>query len=207
MAALIVSIVLGYGLGNIQTAYLLGRWIGKIDIRKHGTTNAGASNAAVTLGLGYGIVTFIIDGAKGFLALFLVRQWFPEQPTLPLVTGIFAVLGHIYPFYLEFRGGKGMAALFGVLLAADWRLGLTAFGIQALVTVVGNYVALGSLVVLVLLPFITYYMDPSPIRMGLILGISALLVYQHLPNLRKIISGKEKKFWAVVLKKGDPSVF
>lgn len=200
MIPLLLSIALGYGLGNIQTAYFLGRWARKIDIRKHGTTNAGASNAAVTLGLGYGLVTFIIDGAKGFLALFLVRHWFPEQPTLPLLAGIFAILGHIYPLFLGFRGGKGMAALFGVLLAADWRLGLIAFGIQALITLVSSYVALGSLAVLTLLPIYYYHLDPSPVRLGLILAVSSWIFRLHVPNLRKIYKGAERGFWEVVLK-------
>lgn len=201
MTALIISIGLGYLFGNIQTAYYLGKWTRKIDIREHGTANAGASNVTLTLGLGYGIVTFLIDVSKGFLALFLVRHYFPSEPTIALLAGIFAILGHIYPFFMGFRGGKGVSTLYGVLLAADWRVGLIAFGIQSLITLVSNYVAVGSIAVFILLPFITYHFDHSLTRLGLTVAIMSLLFFQHLPNLRKIYSGSERGFWEVLLKK------
>jgi acyl phosphate:glycerol-3-phosphate acyltransferase len=201
MTPLIVSAGLGYLFGNFQTAYFLGRWAGKTDIRQHGTANAGASNVALTLGLKYGIFTFIIDGSKGFLAVFLVRHYFPGRPTLELLAGIFAIMGHIYPFYLGFRGGKGVATLYGVLLAADWRVGLIAFGIQSLITMASNYVAVGSIGVFILLPFIFYHFDQSLIRLGLTVAVSSFLFVLHLPNLRKIYSGSERGFWGVLLKK------
>ncbi len=201
MTALIISIGLGYLFGNIQTAYFLGKWTSKIDIRDYGTTNAGASNVTITLGLGYGIVTFLVDAAKGFLAVFLVRYYWTTEPTMALLAGIFAILGHIYPFFLGFRGGKGVATLYGVLLAADWRVGLLAFGIQSVITLISNYVAVGSIAVFILLPFIAYHFDPSLIRLGLTVAIMSLLFFQHLPNLRKIYSGSERGFWEVLLKK------
>jgi glycerol-3-phosphate acyltransferase PlsY len=203
MSALLVCTGLGYLFGNIQTSYFLGKWTRKIDIRDHGTANAGASNVALTLGLGYGIITFIIDGAKGFMALFLVRHYWPGEPTMALMAGIFAIMGHVYPFYLGFRGGKGVATLYGVLLAADWRVGLIAFGIQSLITLVSNYVAVGSIAVFILLPFILYHFDHSLVRVGLITAVSTLLLIKHLPNLQHIYKGEEKGFWGVIFKKGS----
>jgi acyl phosphate:glycerol-3-phosphate acyltransferase len=200
MTAWFLSTGLGYLFGNIQTSYFLGKWTRNIDIRDHGTANAGASNIALTLGLGYGLVTFFIDGAKGFTAVFLVRQYWPGEPTMALLAGIAAILGHIYPFYLGFRGGKGAATLYGVLLAVDWRVGLIAFGIQSLLTLVSNYVAVGSIAVFILLPFITYHFDPSPFRLGLIAAVSALLLIKHLPNLQHIRKGEEKGFWGVIFR-------
>jgi glycerol-3-phosphate acyltransferase PlsY len=88
-----------------------------------------------------------------------------------------------------------------VLLAVDWRVGLIAFGIQSLVTLVSNYVAAGSIAVFILLPFIAYLFDHSLIRLGLTVAVLFLLFFKHLPNLRLISEGKEKRFWDVVLKK------
>jgi glycerol-3-phosphate acyltransferase PlsY len=201
MVALIISTGLGYLFGNIQTSYFLGKWTRKIDIRDHGTSNAGASNITITLGLGYGIFTFLVDAAKGFLAVFLVRCFWPTELTVALLAGSFAILGHIYPFFLGFRGGKGVATLYGVLLAADWRVGLIAFGIQCLTTVISNYVAVGSVAVFILLPFITYHFDPAPTRLALIVAVSALLFFKHLPNLHNLYKGEERGFWGVLLKK------
>jgi acyl phosphate:glycerol-3-phosphate acyltransferase len=203
MTVLILSIGLGYLFGNIQTAYFLGKWTRKIDIRDYGTTNAGASNITITLGLGYGIVTFLVDAAKGFLAVFLVQYYWTTEPTMALLAGIFAILGHIYPFCLGFRGGKGVATLYGVLLAADWRIGLLAFGIQSVITLVSNYVAVGSIAVFILLPLISYHFDPSLIRLGLTVAMMSLLFFQHLPNLRHIYKGEEKGFWGAILKQNN----
>jgi glycerol-3-phosphate acyltransferase PlsY len=197
----IISTALGYLFGNIQTSYFLGKWTDNIDIRDHGTANAGASNVTITLGLGYGIFTFLVDAAKGFLAVFLVRYFYPTEPTAALLAGIFAILGHIYPFFMGFRGGKGVATLYGVLLAVDWRMGLIAFGIQSLITLVSNYVAVGSIAVFILLPVISYHFDDSLIRLGLNVSVSALLFYKHLPNLHHLYQGEEKGFWGVLLKK------
>ncbi len=119
---IIISVLLGYGLGSIQSAYLLGRFIGEIDIREHGTGNAGASNITSTLGLKYGVFVAAFDVFKGALAVLAVQQIYPANRELAFLAGMMAVLGHIYPFYLKFRGGKGVAALVGMMIGLDWRL-------------------------------------------------------------------------------------
>jgi hypothetical protein len=128
---LFISSGLVYLIGNIQTAYFLGKWTRNIDIRDPGTANAGASNVTITPGLGYGIFTFLVYAAKGFLAVFLVRYFWPTESTMALLAGFFAILGHIYP------------------------------------------VAVGSIVVFILLPFIAYHFDPDPARQALTMAVSA----------------------------------
>lgn len=150
LTARIASIVIGYAFGLIQTSYILGRLNG-IDIREYGSGNAGTTNAMRVLGKKAGILTFLGDCIKAVLCLLLVKllliPYFPDlKLILELYAGFGVVLGHNYPFYMGFKGGKGIAATGGVIIGlADPKLFAVSFVIFFGVTLISKYVSLGSL--------------------------------------------------------------
>lgn len=117
----ILAALLGYALGCLSPAYLLARRKG-FDIRSTGSQNAGASNAFITMGAKSGVAVGLCDMAKSCAAALLAAQLFPSLPGAAAVAGTAAVLGHIFPFYLKFRGGKGFAPFLGLTLALDWQI-------------------------------------------------------------------------------------
>ena len=189
---LFIAILIGYALGNIQAAFILGKLVRNIDIRQHGTTNAGASNATIVLGWKYGILAGLIDILKGTLAVVIMRALYPEMAGPAFVAGIAAVIGHIYPVLLGFQGGKGIAALVGVLLALNPWLGLAVIASLALLTFLSDYIAIGSIGLYLALPFITLLiLRHPPIYGGVAVGLMFVGVYKHIPNVQKIRRGEE----------------
>ena len=187
---MIISILIGYGLGSIQSAYLLGRLIRNIDIREHGTGNAGASNVTSTLGLKYGVMVGGFDIFKGALAVVAVRAIFPGFPELAYLAGLMAVIGHLFPFYLRFRGGKGVAALVGMMFGVDWRLGLLFVLLVVVPALAADYIVVGSLTVFILLPVVTYLTGRSTVLIAGGIMLAGLSFYLHRGNLKRIIRGK-----------------
>ena len=123
---ILIACSIGYLLGTSNMAYYLGKFK-KVDLRAGGSGNLGASNAVILLGKKAGILTFLHDVGKTILAVYLVHILFPESAFLHIVAGVTSIYGHIFPFYLKFKGGKGFASFMGLLLAIDWRLFLIAF--------------------------------------------------------------------------------
>ena len=199
---IIISVLVGYGLGSIQFAYLLGRLVRNIDIREHGTGNAGASNVTSTLGLKYGAVVAVLDILKGTLAVLVVRSIFPGNPELAYLSGLMAVIGHLYPFYLRFRGGKGVAALVGMMIGVDWRLGLLFVLLVAVPALAADYIVVGSLTVFIFLPVVTYLTGYSTALIAGGIILTGLSFYLHRENLRRIIRGEELKISSVLKKNG-----
>ncbi len=115
----IIAILIGYAFGCIQSAYFLSKMFGKMDIREHGSGNAGASNITAIMGLKYGFFVALIDILKGIFAVLVVKWIFPNIPDLAYLSGIMAIIGHIFPFYLKFRGGKGVATLVGMMIGLN----------------------------------------------------------------------------------------
>ena len=118
-----IAILMGYLLGSSNMAYWISQ-IKKVDIRSNGSGNLGASNATVLLGWGAGVIVAVHDIGKAFLAVLAVKFLFPDVENVGVVTGVACILGHIYPFYLKFKGGKGLASMIGVVAALDWRVAL-----------------------------------------------------------------------------------
>jgi len=199
---MIISILIGYGLGSIQSAYLLGRLIRNIDIREHGTGNAGASNVTSTLGLKYGVMVGGFDIIKGVLAVVAVRTIFPGFPELAYLAGLMAVIGHLFPFYLRFRGGKGVAALVGMMFGVDWRLGLLFVLLVGVPALASDYIVVGSLTVFILLPVVTYLTGYSTALIAGGMTLTGLSFYLHRGNLKRIIRGEELKISSVLKKNG-----
>src|SRR5690554_3962043 len=154
MKDFIIVALIGYLSGNIQSAYLLGRLVKKVDIRTLGQGNAGASNAVESLGWKFGVVMALIDILKGALAVLLMKSLFSagfnkEGATLLYIAGYAAILGHIYPFFMKFKGGKGTATLIGMLLGLNPLYGLIAMFVMAGVTFATDYIVVGTLSLLI----------------------------------------------------------
>ena len=194
-----VCMLIVYLFGCIQTGYIVGK-VNKIDIRDYGSGNSGTTNALRTLGKRAAIVTFLGDAAKGLVAVNLARYIIipafgvDGQAALWLLTGFAVVLGHNFPFYLGFKGGKGIATTGGVIFAFHWQLGLLCALVFLVVTIITKYVSLGSICMVLIIPFILYFNSPHDtalVVVGCIFTIMA--IWRHRANIDRLIHGTENK--------------
>lgn len=183
--------VIGYCFGGFQTAYILGKLFKKIDIRNHGNGNSGASNATKIMGWKYGIMIALTDIFKAVLAIVLVKALFNESPILLFVTGVFTILGHVYPILLKFKGGKGTACLIGMFLAINYKIAVVLILTLVLITILTDYIALGTIVVVTLLPILVYVFGYPIQTVYICLFITVLSIYKHLPNIKNILHKEE----------------
>lgn len=202
----IVCLLAGYAFGLIQTGYLYGR-INGVDIRQYGSGNSGTTNALRVLGKKAGLIVFIGDFMKTLIPCVAVRFLFRENMAagylLTLYTGFGVILGHNYPFYLKFKGGKGIAATAGILTALDWRLMLICLAAFVLVVAVSRFVSLGSLVVSVIfLAWNVFMAGQYQIPHNRVAeyyiaaaAISAMAFWRHRANIVRLVRGKENKLW------------
>lgn len=206
----ILCLIIGYAFGLIQTAYIIGK-TKHVDIRQYGSGNSGTTNAMRTLGKKAGIITFLVDGLKAVAAAIVVRLIFRDceyQFVLVLYTGLGVVLGHNFPFYMNFKGGKGVAASAGVILACfDWKLLLLAIFTYITVAFLSKYVSLGSLCVLTgfLIELILFgelgmmsrasaFNQEYNIESYLLALFLTILAYiRHKENIQRLIKGTERK--------------
>ncbi len=203
----IICIVIGYIFGLFQTGYLYGR-LHHVDIRQYGSGNAGTTNAIRVLGKKAGIITYIGDCLKAVVAGFVIRLLFKEGHSeiiklLVMYGGLGVVLGHNYPFYLHFKGGKGIAATSGMVLAFDWRLALCICAVFILVVVVSRYVSLASLIMMVVFMSLLilggqtgqYGLSPNGLYEVYLIGgaMTLLAFYKHKANIIRLLQGTESK--------------
>lgn len=153
MGYLLVAL-LGYLMGCSSMAYYVGL-IKKKDIRTAGSGNLGASNTAVLFGWGAGISVALHDIGKALAAVLIAKWLFPELEYAGVVAGVTSVLGHIFPFYLKFKGGKGLASYFGLILALNWKLALVVAALIIVITLVTDFISVGAMSCVVFTP--TYY--------------------------------------------------
>lgn len=198
MDKIIITIIIGYLLGCFQTSYFIGKIFKNVDIRDLGNGNAGASNTTLTLGWKYGIFVAIMDILKAIISIIIVTYFFEDQISnsfllfLKYLNGFFVIMGHNYPFYLGFKGGKGTASLIGMLLAIDFRLGLMGILSIVIVTLITDYIAIGTIALVLSFTFGTIYFQYDRGCIIVALVITVLSIYKHLPNIRRIIAGTEK---------------
>ncbi len=213
----LICIVIGYAFGLFQTSYIYGR-INHIDIRQYGSGNAGTTNAMRVLGKKAGIITYIGDMLKGVLAGVVIRllcayvfnigsgsEFNSKEFILLLYTGLGVVLGHNYPFYMGFKGGKGIAASSGVIIALfNWYLIIAALLTFIIVTIVTKYVSLGSISMMSIYFILTIVLGCIG-KLGvtgncnkaetyiLAFVLAALAIIKHRGNIKRLIEGTERK--------------
>lgn len=183
---------IGYALGCINFAYIISKIKG-FDIREKGSGNAGASNITISLGWGYGVLTAVMDILKSTAAVLICKKLFPDNPVAPFLAGTCAVLGHIFPFYMKFKGGKGFASYMGMVLAINWKLCLAMAITTVILTLVTNYIAVATLAVVTIVPIYFIYIGADvPIIVILVL-LAAVIYFKHRINIKRIINGEEIK--------------
>jgi len=196
-------VILAYLLGSIPTSVWLGRAIKGIDLRDHGSGNAGATNAFRVLGKPIGTTVLLLDMLKGFLAvnLVLLQSAFNSGSEgwmiLKMALGLFAVSGHILPVFAGFRGGKGVATLTGVALALHPYAGLAAMGVYLLVFLLTRISALGSLIAVLTYPaWIIWVFDSEYLSLRIFSLLVVLLVLiTHQSNIRRLVRGEEQSLF------------
>jgi len=198
----ISSLFIGYLFGCFQTSYILSIKYKNKDIREIGSGNAGASNVTSEMGWKFGIITAICDVLKAFIPTQLVVFIFPnsiQHIELMVIAGMGAILGHIYPFFMNFRGGKGIASYLGMLLAIDWKIGLVAIIMLCLLTIITDYVAVGSILLYVAIPILAFYSgNYSTIVITCTLILLIVGMIKHWINIQRIINGTEKGLRSVL---------
>jgi len=195
------AIVIGYLFGNIQASFLLGKIFKGIDIREKGTANAGASNAVIVMGWKFGVATFIIDMLKAACAMWLVKYLTSGNIELSVLAGVMAMVGHIYPIFLRFKGGKGIASIMGIMVGLNGFIAIVLYLTIILGTVVTNYLSLGELLILVLFPLSVYLLGYSNVVLWLIIFACLLSAYKLRENFAKTFKGTEQKLSDVLFKK------
>ncbi|MCV2448709.1 glycerol-3-phosphate 1-O-acyltransferase PlsY [Paracoccus sp. DMF] len=188
--SLILWAVIGYLLGSIPFGIVITRALGLGDLRKIGSGNIGATNVLRTGNKPAALATLLLDSGKGAIAVLLAR-WLAGSDAA-LVAGAAAFLGHLFPVWLGFRGGKGVATFLGTILALDWRLGLAACGIWLLTAAVSRISSLSALVAAVLTPALAWWLDGP--RMAAVTSFMAVLILvRHHANIRRILAGTEPR--------------
>lgn len=191
----IIAVVLSYLLGSVSFSIVIAKWVKGIDIRQHGSGNAGATNTLRVLGKGPGILVFVLDIAKGIGAIALGYA-LSDQAWTPVLCGLAAIVGHNWPVWFRFKGGKGIATTVGVIATLAFFPALYA-GIAAIAVIaITRYVSLGSLIFAALTPLFIIWLDFSwPLLAGA-LTICAFAFIRHRTNIVKLAQGTENKLGA-----------
>ncbi len=193
MSDIIAVILIGYGIGNFATSYILGKVFKKVDIRKHGSGNAGATNALRVFGVKLAAATFVIDALKGVLAVIIGSSILGSVGGL--IGGISAVIGHNWPVVLKFKGGKGIASTIGVVTSINYQIALICIVVGLLIVIKTKYVSLGSITAISLLPILSVIMvRPFDLHFLIFsLVLAAMAIFRHRTNIKRLIEGNESK--------------
>ena len=199
--SVIISLFLAYLLGSIPTAIWIGKAFHGIDVREHGSGNAGATNTIRVLGWKTGIPVLVIDLGKGYLATILpvllnaAGHGTATETDLMILAGLIAITGHILPVFAGFRGGKGVGAAFGALLALHPTLTITVIGVFLLVFLAGGIVSIASMIAGIAFPVLlfTVFDTPSVIFKIFSVFIALALIFTHRKNIKRLLNGEEPR--------------
>lgn len=213
MFLLAIIIILSYLIGSIPNSIIISKAVSGIDIRQHGSGNAGGTNVLRVLGWKYGLIVIFLDALKGAIAVVLIARLFygplPFENVSPfddftliqIIAGMSAVIGHIWTVFAGFKGGKGIATALGMLLTLITVDMLIAVGVFTLVVLISRYVSLGSIIAAISVPA-TLFIRENLFHVDIpgystlfpfILGITALVIFTHRKNLIRLLRGNENK--------------
>lgn len=202
----ILLLIIGYFIGNIETGYIFGK-IHKMDIRNYGSGNAGATNTLRVLGAKAGLVVFLGDFCKSLIPCLVVRFIFRDNVSLSyiymLYIGLGVVLGHNFPFYLGFKGGKGVASTAGIIMALDIRIAVVCLIVFIITVAITRYVSLGSIFVMIILIGMSHLLVKFSYGFGegastmefrlLTAAVGLLSIFMHRANIKRLLGGTENK--------------
>lgn len=186
-------ILLSYLVGTSSMTLYLSK-LHNINMRAGGSGNLGASNAVILMGWKAGVLVAIHDIGKAYLAVWLAQRCFPTLPYIGAVAGVSSVMGHIFPFYLKFKGGKGFASFWGMVVGLDWKLGLVLFVAGVAVTIITNYIVVGTVTVTASAPLYLGIIRQDWLLCAILIFASAVIWYKHRENFVRIRNGTEIGF-------------
>ena len=198
----LIVIFIGYILGSIPSAVWVGKLFHGIDIREHGSKNAGATNTFRVFGNKSGTIVLVMDILKGYAAastpLLLSHMYIgfkDEVLILQLTASFCAIIGHVFPVLAKFKGGKGVASTLGIIIAINPETAFICLGCFVLVFAVWKYVSLGAIVASVLFPFVSYFFMLEDARIMIIFSIviSLIVLFSHRKNMQRLLRGEENK--------------
>ena len=202
MGAYIAIAIIAYAIGSINFSVIFSRKFAGFDVREKGSGNAGTTNMLRTVGKKAAVITLVCDILKGIVSILiaLLIGYFVKdvnKPILVQIAGFFAIFGHTFPLFFEFRGGKGVATALGVILLTNWQIGLICLAFALILIIITKMVSLGSIMAAILFPVLTIFIQTNYIEPGnyIIFGIAVglLVVFNHRKNLKRILEGNENK--------------
>ena len=186
----IIALLIGYLLGCSNMAWYLAKLKG-VDLAANGSGNPGTSNAVILMGWKLGILVGVHDIGKAILAVVLSKLIFPDISGIGEVAGVACVIGHIFPAFLKFKGGKGFASFVGMSFALDWKFALAIVVVIALVTLIFDYIVVGTTVTVIALPIYRLFTYPGWVSALIIAVASVLILIVHRKNFVRIFKGTE----------------
>ena len=186
----LLAVIGGYLIGCSSMALYLSK-LRHVDVRRNGSGNLGASNATILLGWKAGLLVALHDILKAVAAVLLARLLFPELTHVGAAAGAACVLGHIFPFYLRFQGGKGFASFFGVALALDWKFALILAVILILITLITDYIVFSTVTAAVSIPVFLSAAAGSLVLLAILMIPAAVILCRHRENYTRIRNGTE----------------
>ena len=188
----IICLLIGYLFGSVSLAAVMSR-LTKVSLRNNGTGNLGATNTFLVIGKGYGVIVMLFDIAKAFAASRIAAALFPGLAVSGVLAGLGAVLGHIFPFYMKFSGGKGLAAFGGMVLAFDPAIFLMLLAIALVLMVIVNYSAAMPYSAAILFPLLVWIRLKSVAAILITSAASVLIMIKHAENITKARNGTDVK--------------
>ena len=192
-----LAFLVAYLLGSIPSAVWLGKWLHGIDVREHGSKNAGATNSFRVLGKRTGIMVLLLDVSKGVLSMMVCRLILGDTESMlyQMIAAGICVLGHVFPVFAGFRGGKGVATSLGVFLGLNPLTAVTCMVVFLVVFLITRYVSLSSITAAFLLPFISFFIYHQEAREVLYFNIilSLIVILAHHKNIKRLIAGEEQR--------------
>jgi glycerol-3-phosphate acyltransferase PlsY len=190
--------LIGYGIGSLPLGFLLTRAAAGVDIRRAGSGNVGAANVYRTAGRGLGVVVMLLDMAKGAGSVMTARLLWPHSPDSAALAGLAAIVGHIYPLWLRFRGGKGVAAACGTFAIIAPSATASAAVVFVLTAALTRYISLGSVLATVTVPLVEWLTPGHRPEELAAMAAAVIILFRHRDNLARLARGTERRF-------GEPS--
>lgn len=203
MLLILVYVFIPYLLGSINTAIIVSKIMYHDDIRKHGSGNAGFTNVMRTYGKKAAIITFVGDLAKTMIAVLI--GWCVFGYLTAYIAGLACLIGHVFPIFYGFKGGKGVLCLTAILFMLDWRLFLILLVMFVILVAGTKYISAGSVICAMLFPLLLNRMNDTPFMMieMIALAIAIIIIVKHRANIKRLLNGTESKFSFKKSKKQD----
>lgn len=188
-----VTVLVGYLSGCFNLAYIISK-VKKVDLQNTGSKNLGASNTFITVGKGLGVLVGACDIFKCTIVILIIRAIFPDIEYLPYITGVACVIGHMFPFYLKFKGGKGFASFLGMSLGIHWKYFIVIGICIILITLLTKYIVLATMATVISYPIFLIFSTSNWNVVTMVALLSCIIIIKHLKNLIRIAKGEEFKF-------------